>query len=119
MSEVAWKQCYNKGCLKKYKEEEDSEGEGEARQNILLPLTSSPPPLSLSLSPSVFPGVCVHHPGVPVFHDAMKVRRATVTVSGVLMFVFLFVQGWSCCKKRSTDFTDFLNIPVSPSHSVY
>lgn len=24
-----------------------------------------------------------------------------------------FLQGWSCCKKRSTDFTDFLNIPVS------
>ena len=36
---------------------------------------------------------CQFHPGVPVFHDALK--------------------GWSCCKKRSTDFTEFLNIPVS------
>ena len=35
---------------------------------------------------------CHYHPGVPVFHDALK--------------------GWSCCKKRSTDFTEFLNIPV-------
>ena len=35
---------------------------------------------------------CQHHPGVPVFHDALK--------------------GWSCCKKRTTDFTDFLKIPV-------
>ncbi len=26
-------------------------------------------------------------------------------------------QGWSCCKKRSTDFTDFLHIPVSPLHA--
>jgi len=34
---------------------------------------------------------CQHHPGAPVFHDAYK--------------------GWSCCKKRSTDFTEFLNIP--------
>lgn len=34
---------------------------------------------------------CMHHPGVPVFHDALK--------------------GWSCCKRRTTDFTDFLNIP--------
>lgn len=34
---------------------------------------------------------CTYHPGGPVFHDAMK--------------------GWSCCKKRSTDFTDFLNTP--------
>lgn len=34
---------------------------------------------------------CQYHPGFPVFHDALK--------------------GWSCCKKRSTDFTDFLNIP--------
>ena len=35
---------------------------------------------------------CAHHPGVPVFHDAYK--------------------GWSCCKKKCTDFTEFLNIPV-------
>ncbi|CAG9119377.1 unnamed protein product [Plutella xylostella] len=34
--------------------------------------------------------VCQHHPGVPVFHDAYK--------------------GWSCCNKKSTDFTEFLNI---------
>ncbi|XP_031554378.1 cysteine and histidine-rich domain-containing protein 1-like [Actinia tenebrosa] len=33
---------------------------------------------------------CSHHPGAPVFHDALK--------------------GWSCCKKRVTDFTEFLNI---------
>ncbi|ESN96302.1 hypothetical protein HELRODRAFT_68024 [Helobdella robusta] len=34
---------------------------------------------------------CRFHPGGPIFHDALK--------------------GWSCCKKRSTDFTEFLNIP--------
>jgi CHORD len=34
---------------------------------------------------------CQYHPGVPVFHDALK--------------------GWSCCSRRSTDFTEFLNIP--------
>nr|CAB3230684.1 cysteine and histidine-rich domain-containing protein 1-like [Phallusia mammillata] len=34
---------------------------------------------------------CQYHPGMPVFHDALK--------------------GWSCCKKRTTDFTDFLKIP--------
>jgi len=33
---------------------------------------------------------CRHHPGVPVFHDAYK--------------------GWSCCNKKSVDFTEFLNI---------
>ncbi|XP_017772899.1 PREDICTED: cysteine and histidine-rich domain-containing protein [Nicrophorus vespilloides] len=33
---------------------------------------------------------CCHHTGSPVFHDALK--------------------GWSCCKKRTTDFTEFLNI---------
>lgn len=37
------------------------------------------------------PESCIHHPGDPVFHDAYK--------------------GWSCCKKRTTDFTEFLNIP--------
>lgn len=32
---------------------------------------------------------CKYHPGVPVFHDAYK--------------------GWSCCNKKSVDFTEFLN----------
>ncbi|GLH11776.1 Cysteine and histidine-rich domain-containing protein [Gryllus bimaculatus] len=33
---------------------------------------------------------CIHHPGAPFFHDAYK--------------------GWSCCNKKCTDFTEFLNI---------
>lgn len=33
---------------------------------------------------------CRHHPGVPYFHDAYK--------------------GWTCCNKKSVDFTEFLNI---------
>lgn len=37
-------------------------------------------------------GSCVYHPGDPFFHDAYK--------------------GWSCCKKKCTDFTEFLNIKV-------
>jgi len=34
---------------------------------------------------------CVFHPGAPFFHDAYK--------------------GWSCCNKKCTDFTEFLNVP--------
>lgn len=37
------------------------------------------------------PDACLMHPGVPVFHDALK--------------------GWSCCDKKSTDFSVFLNFP--------
>ncbi|KAM4695983.1 integrin beta-1-binding protein 2 [Rhinophrynus dorsalis] len=33
---------------------------------------------------------CLFHPGYPIFHDALK--------------------GWSCCKKRTTDFSEFLAI---------
>ncbi|XP_060730802.1 cysteine and histidine-rich domain-containing protein 1 [Tachysurus vachellii] len=33
---------------------------------------------------------CCFHPGMPIFHDALK--------------------GWSCCKKRTTDFSEFLSI---------
>ncbi|CAC5394540.1 CHORDC1 [Mytilus coruscus] len=54
-------QCFNKGCGEKFKQESNEEG------------------------------CCTYHPGVPVFHDALK--------------------GWSCCEKRSTDFTQFLNFP--------
>jgi len=34
---------------------------------------------------------CQYHPGSPFFHETYK--------------------GWTCCKKKSTDFTDFLNTP--------
>lgn len=37
-----------------------------------------------------FSDACRHHPGTPFFHDAYK--------------------GWSCCNKKSVDFTEFLNI---------
>lgn len=34
--------------------------------------------------------ICCHHPGLPFFHDAYK--------------------GWSCCNRKCTDFTEFLNM---------
>nr|XP_018670078.1 cysteine and histidine-rich domain-containing protein 1-like [Ciona intestinalis] len=34
---------------------------------------------------------CHYHSGGPIFHDALK--------------------GWSCCKKRTTDFSEFMKIP--------
>ncbi|XP_061091478.1 cysteine and histidine-rich domain-containing protein 1 [Conger conger] len=52
--------CYNKGCGDRFEEANNSDGS------------------------------CLHHPGVPIFHDALK--------------------GWSCCKKRTTDFSEFLSI---------
>ena len=41
---------------------------------------------------------CEYHPGAPIFHDAYK--------------------GWSCCNKKSTDFTTFLNTKVG-TQSIY
>ncbi|KAM4699128.1 cysteine and histidine-rich domain-containing protein 1 [Discoglossus pictus] len=52
--------CYNRGCGQRYDPESNAEDS------------------------------CTYHPGVPVFHDALK--------------------GWSCCKRRTTDFSDFLSI---------
>uniref|UniRef100_A0A8D0ASK9 Cysteine and histidine-rich domain-containing protein 1 n=1 Tax=Sander lucioperca TaxID=283035 RepID=A0A8D0ASK9_SANLU len=52
--------CYNKGCGQRF-DPENNPDDG-----------------------------CTYHPGVPVFHDALK--------------------GWSCCKRRTTDFSDFLSI---------
>ncbi|XP_075291890.1 integrin beta-1-binding protein 2 isoform X2 [Opisthocomus hoazin] len=52
--------CYNKGCGKRFDPEHNAKGS------------------------------CLYHPGVPIFHDALK--------------------GWSCCKKRTTDFSEFLSI---------
>ncbi|XP_054071214.1 integrin beta-1-binding protein 2 isoform X2 [Rissa tridactyla] len=52
--------CYNKGCGQRFDPEHNAEDS------------------------------CLYHPGVPIFHDALK--------------------GWSCCKKRTTDFSEFLSI---------
>uniref|UniRef100_A0A6J0TVG6 Integrin beta-1-binding protein 2 n=1 Tax=Pogona vitticeps TaxID=103695 RepID=A0A6J0TVG6_9SAUR len=52
--------CYNKGCGQRFDPEKNA------------------------------PDACLHHPGFPIFHDALK--------------------GWSCCKKRTTDFSEFLSI---------
>lgn len=52
--------CYNKGCGQRFEADDNPDD------------------------------ACTHHPGVPVFHDALK--------------------GWSCCKRRTTDFSDFLSI---------
>lgn len=56
---VAGTSCKNKGCTGKY------EGPGSDLET------------------------CIHHPGVPVFHEGLKF--------------------WSCCKKRTSDFNEFLN----------
>lgn len=63
MSDVVVLQCYNKGCLKKYPEDEDNESK-LVHQLIIF---------SLFLPSFLYVGACTHHPGVPVFHDAMKV----------------------------------------------
>nr|XP_026269667.1 cysteine and histidine-rich domain-containing protein 1 [Urocitellus parryii] len=52
--------CYNRGCGQRFDPENNTDD------------------------------ACTYHPGVPVFHDALK--------------------GWSCCKRRTTDFSDFLSI---------
>ncbi|NXX99731.1 CHRD1 protein, partial [Centropus bengalensis] len=52
--------CYNKGCGQRFDPEHNAKDS------------------------------CLYHPGVPIFHDALK--------------------GWSCCKKRTTDFSEFLSI---------
>ncbi|CAN9509727.1 unnamed protein product [Ophioblennius macclurei] len=52
--------CYNKGCGQKFDANKNKDDS------------------------------CLFHPGVPIFHDALK--------------------GWSCCKKRTTDFSEFLSI---------
>ncbi|CAB1351382.1 unnamed protein product [Coregonus sp. 'balchen'] len=52
--------CYNKGCGEKFDTDKNKDD------------------------------ACLHHPGVPIFHDALK--------------------GWSCCRKRTTDFSEFLSI---------
>lgn len=52
--------CYNKGCGQKFDADKNKDDS------------------------------CLFHPGVPIFHDALK--------------------GWSCCKKRTTDFSEFLSI---------
>lgn len=78
--------CYNRGCGQKYcPSQEDGKvyPEGEGKTPVLLKM--------LQFQPWPQPGPCRFHPGAPYFHDAYK--------------------GWSCCGKKATDFTEFLNFP--------
>ncbi|XP_034412759.1 cysteine and histidine-rich domain-containing protein 1 [Cyclopterus lumpus] len=57
--------CYHRGCGLKFDAQENQENQENQED-------------------------CIFHPGVPIFHDALK--------------------GWSCCRKRTTDFSEFLSI---------
>ena len=46
---------------------------------------------TLANDPTQDDTACQHHPGLPYFHDAYKI--------------------WSCCQKKSHDFSTFLSIP--------
>lgn len=85
-SEASLKQCYNKGCGKKYSEEEDAEG--DPYQIIINYTTNDYFYLQFSLSSS---DACIHHPGVPVFHDAMKVSGGRI-----LMMTLSFECDYVC-----------------------
>lgn len=74
--------CYNRGCGKRFNPEDNKEGIKYTTLFVFSP----------NFILFFIEDVCVHHPGAPFFHDAYK--------------------GWSCCKKKCTDFTEFLNIKV-------
>ena len=78
--------CYNKGCGKLFDPSQNSDESKCATSpcRSFYDLNNQKKTLQTK-------GVCQHHPGNPVFHDALK--------------------GWSCCNKKSTDFTQFLSIP--------
>lgn len=73
--------CYNKGCCQKF--DPDNNPEGKFANFRLGFLTCN--------FYNSSPDACRYHPGVPFFHDAYK--------------------GWTCCNKKSADFTEFLNYP--------
>ena len=63
MADPALLQCYNKGCAQKFKEEDNNEGR-------IFFISSA---LTLVDYMLWYSESCVYHPGVPGFHDAMKV----------------------------------------------
>ena len=65
MANTALLQCYNKGCGNKFKEEDNNEGKVAALLPVWCPLYQYLHPVTTE--------ACTYHPGVPVFHDAMKV----------------------------------------------
>lgn len=72
--------CYNRGCGQKFNPTANKDGERLCLLTFYINLLNS-----IFIKDS-----CRHHPGEPFFHDAYK--------------------GWSCCNKKCTDFTEFLNI---------
>uniref|UniRef100_UPI00358F3DDB cysteine and histidine-rich domain-containing protein 1-like isoform X2 n=1 Tax=Myxine glutinosa TaxID=7769 RepID=UPI00358F3DDB len=75
--------CYNKGCGQRFDPAENVDEDTQLTVRCLSHHTS--------LERKENTCCCQHHPGVPIFHDALK--------------------SWSCCKKKTTDFSQFLSIP--------
>ncbi|KAJ8255448.1 hypothetical protein GJAV_G00204980 [Gymnothorax javanicus] len=98
--------CYNKGCGSRFDEPNNSDVVFvEYHQYYTEVKTQTPIPWVLRSSTThgdchASTDACLYHPGVPIFHDALK--------------------GWSCCKKRTTDFSEFLSIqlPANPGQMV-
>lgn len=82
-------QCYNRGCGQKYDPNKNNDGKIFSLNVGLIPVLHSSIIWNILRIINVLDSCC-HHPGQPVFHDAYK--------------------GWSCCSKKCTDFTEFLNI---------
>lgn len=89
-------QCYNRGCGQLFDPSDNSKGKflDFSRTQLLMREFYSCTYVSYTMYNMyviiLFEDACIHHPGVPIFHDAYK--------------------GWSCCNKKSVDFTEFLNI---------
>lgn len=90
--------CYNRGCGQMFEEEKNTEGKCQfirilcvlsQHLDVLTSCVLCSDPFFHLRSFFILES-CRHHPGVPYFHDAYK--------------------GWSCCKKKSVDFTEFLSI---------
>lgn len=76
--------CYNRGCGKTYR---PSDNDQDCKSTSIKQKSRTTPPRVLFLAAPP----CVFHPGAPFFHDAYK--------------------GWTCCNRKATDFTEFLNFP--------
>ena len=99
--------CYNRGCGKKFNPAKNKES-----TSMFWFQTSPVVPSWLILFDCGLDS-CVHHPGAPFFHDAYKgwyAEHKFHCCTHLLKNFNRFQR--SCCKKKCTDFTEFLNIKV-------
>lgn len=102
--------CYNRGCGQRFNPEDNKDG---LYSHIDIVLKVAICDCVLKCFKLIFQIHAYTIQGLPFFMmHTVKYMEFKQIITHVTHLSLLIAEGWSCCKKKCTDFTEFLNIKV-------